>query len=330
MIPRDNIAGNLGNGVAAKLHGIYLTVDTEHKCTPEANPVEDEATCTYSGKTYCKCSECGTKLTYTQRGFAHNLGEWTVVRAASCQFGIEGKYCKDCNTLVYQRMTPSSGKHSDGAPVNPEWAEVLRKGDKRVLYCTMCDCYADFDKNTIPLIYSDINSGSWYAAACADMYNRDIMTGTSSKLFSPDSTVTRAMFVQVLAKLSGAALDKQAHSTFIDVPDGKWYTAAVCWAYEKGITGGVDATHFAPNSGVSREQIAVFLMKYAAITGRDTRKRADISSCTDASKISSWAKNAMQWAAAEKIITGTSPTTLSPKKLATRAQVAQIINGYGK
>jgi N-acetylmuramoyl-L-alanine amidase len=49
---------------------------------------------------------------------------------------------------------------------------------------------------------------------------------------------------------------------FVDVPDGKFYTDAVKWAWSEGIVDGVDATHFKPNANVTRGQIVTMLKRY--------------------------------------------------------------------
>ncbi|MDD6265330.1 MAG: S-layer homology domain-containing protein [Clostridia bacterium] len=330
MIPNENIEGRLGNGVAAKLHGIYITVDAEHVCTPGNDIILDEADCSHSGKAYTKCSVCNKALTYLQRGFSHNLGDWRVIRRASCMLGIEARYCKDCNLPVYQRTIPAIGSHKDGAYVNPEWVNIIRNGQKRVLYCTMCENEVKADAQTVTLLYGDIDSEAWYALACAEMYNRDLMSGVSSKLFSPETTVTRAMLVQILAKLGGAELSGNAHSEFEDVPDGEWYTAAVCWAYKNKITAGAGGALFAPDKGVTREQLALFMQKFASYCGHSTSSGADMSRYTDFESANDWAKEALKWAVSENIISGTGSSTLSPKKPATRAQIAQVLFSYIK
>ena len=49
---------------------------------------------------------------------------------------------------------------------------------------------------------------------------------------------------------------------------------------------------------------------------------------TDAAQAGSWAVEAIRWANAEGLVTGTSAATLTPKGSATRAQAAMILTRF--
>ena len=70
--------------------------------------------------------------------------------------------------------------------------------------------------------------------------------------------------------------------------------------------------------------MATILYRYAGKKGIATSKRGNLSAFPDSGKVQSWAKTAMQWAVAEKIING-SDGKLLPQGNATRAQVATIL-----
>ena len=114
-------------------------------------------------------------------------------------------------------------------------------------------------------------------------------------------------------------------SAFTDVESGAWYADAVAWAAANDIVNGTSATTFAPNSPITREQMAAILYRYAAYKGYDVSQKADLSGYTDAASISDYAKDALAWANAQKLITGVTDTTLNPQGSATRAQVATIL-----
>ena len=178
--------------------------------------------------------------------------------------------------------------------------------------------------------YKDVPSGSWYSAAAVWCGENGLITGTGGGRFSPDMTLTRAMFVQILARLDiGNELDDYKYNgRFSDVRSSDWFSGAVQWAIDNGVTGGTSATAFSPKSPVSREQIAVFFRAYASSKGGDLSAGADLKKYTDAGQISAWAVNAVKWAVAEKLISGTSDSTLSPKTNATRAQAAVIFKSF--
>ena len=175
--------------------------------------------------------------------------------------------------------------------------------------------------------FTDVPASHWAHDDITYVYENDLMNGTDGSLFSPESTTTRAQLVTVLYRLAGQpAADWE--NPFWDVPASAWFHDAVTWAWENDITGGVSSTHFGAGNAVTREQLATFLYRYAQDQGYDTSARADLSGYSDAGLVSSYATEALSWANATGLITGTTGTTLSPKGSATRAQVATILSRF--
>lgn len=175
--------------------------------------------------------------------------------------------------------------------------------------------------------FTDVSASHWAHDDITYVYENDLMNGTDGSLFSPESTTTRAQVVTVLYRLAGQpAADWE--NPFWDVPASAWFHDAVTWAWENDITGGVSSTHFGAGNAVTREQLATFLYRYAQDQGYDTSARADLSGYSDAGLVSSYATEALSWANATGLITGTTGTTLSPKGSATRAQVATILSRF--
>ena len=175
--------------------------------------------------------------------------------------------------------------------------------------------------------FTDVPASHWAHDDLTYVYENDLMNGTDGSLFSPESTTTRAQVVTVLYRLAGQpAADWE--NPFWDVPASAWFHDAVTWAWENDITGGVSSTHFGAGNAVTREQLATFLYRYAQDQGYDTSARADLSGYSDAGLVSSYATEALSWANATGLITGTTGTTLSPQGSATRAQVATILSRF--
>ena len=175
--------------------------------------------------------------------------------------------------------------------------------------------------------FTDVPASHWAHDDITYVYENDLMNGTDGSLFSPESTTTRAQVVTVLYRLAGQPAADWANP-FWDVPASAWFHDAVTWAWESGITGGVSSTHFGAGNAVTREQLATFLYRYAQDQGYDTSARADLSGYSDAGLVSSYATEALSWANATGLITGTTATTLSPQGSATRAQVATILSRF--
>ncbi len=179
--------------------------------------------------------------------------------------------------------------------------------------------------------FIDVPEGKWYTDAVLWCYEKDYMAGTSDVTFDPNGVFTRAMFVTVLAKIDGADVSGYTGTSFDDVPAGKWYSAPVEWAFKNGYASGIGGGKFAPNSPVTREQLARFLYNYSFRNGYTGSPAADVSGYPDYKDISNYAKDAVGWAVGNGLISGIKQGDviyLSPKGNATRAQVALIVKNY--
>jgi len=149
------------------------------------------------------------------------------------------------------------------------------------------------------------------------------MNGVGDKKFSPDGTLTRGMLVTILWRLDGSPT--VSGKTFSDVSSKQYYANAVAWASGKDIVSGYGNNKFGPDDLITREQFAAIVYRYAGMKKYDVSKTVKLNSFTDSAKVSSWASDALSWANAAGLITGTSAGKLDPKGNATRAQAAAIL-----
>ena len=177
------------------------------------------------------------------------------------------------------------------------------------------------------LPFGDVKSADWFYNDVKYVYEKGMMAGTAADVFAPNATTTRAMIVTILYRLEGSPA-VTGTSTFVDVPAGQWYTDAVNWAAANQIVKGTSATTFAPNDSITREQMAAILYRYAQYKGYDVTKKADLSGYSDNGQVSAYAKDALAWANAAKLINGVTNTTLAPQGNATRAQVSAILHRF--
>ena len=173
-------------------------------------------------------------------------------------------------------------------------------------------------------LFDDVAAEAWYAPAVDYVKYGRLMYGTGNNLFQPDAQMTRAMLAQVLYELEGAPSVKGLSCPFTDV-GGSWYTDAVIWAYNAGVVAGVSATQFAPNEALTREQMVTMLFGYAGREETLSGSDGALAAYQDQASVSDWARAAMAWAVSSGVISGTSATTLSPKKVGTRAEVATVL-----
>ena len=177
------------------------------------------------------------------------------------------------------------------------------------------------------LPFGDVKTADWFYNDVKYVYEKGMMAGTAADVFAPNATTTRAMIVTILYRLEGSPA-VTGTSSFVDVPAGQWYTDAVNWAAANQIVKGTSATTFAPNDSITREQMAAILYRYAQYKGYDVTKKADLSGYSDNGQVSAYAKDALAWANAAKLINGVTNTTLAPQGNATRAQVSAILHRF--
>ena len=172
---------------------------------------------------------------------------------------------------------------------------------------------------------------NWQYAAVNYCANKGLMAGTETNKFSPDEKLTRGMFVTVLHRL--AHQPKAPSANFKDVYNGKYYTDAVNWAYQKKIVSGVGNNKFAPGNAVTRQEIAKILMGYAQSIGKSTSATGNLGKFSDAGEISGWALNSIKWAVGQGYMSGASKggkTYVNPKNPATRAEAAAMIQRFAE
>ena len=146
----------------------------------------------------------------------------------------------------------------------------------------------------------------WASEAVDYVVSEGLFNGTSDTTFSPDASMTRAMFFTVLARLDG-----------VDTTGGAtWYEKAMAWAVAEGITDGTN-----PEATITREQLAVMLYRYAGSPAAE----GSLTGFADAASVSAWAQDAMEWAVAEGILTGKNGSALDPQGTASRAEVATML-----
>lgn len=183
-------------------------------------------------------------------------------------------------------------------------------------------------KPEVKLPFTDVSTSDWFYDDVAFVYENGLFSGTDSRSFSPNASMTRAMLVTVLYRLEGEPT-VTGRSSFTDVRSGAYYEKAVIWAAANGIVTGTDSTSFSPDAKVTREQLAAILYRYAQYRKLDTDASAKLNSFTDADSVSAYASEALGWAVSEGLINGASGK-LMPKGDATRAQVAAILHRFVK
>ena len=185
--------------------------------------------------------------------------------------------------------------------------------------------YVRFSGSGLP--FADVPSGSWYYDDVAYVYDMGLMTGLTATAFGPNLSTTRGMIVTILWRMENEPAAKHG-CPFADVRRGSYYEQAIAWASENGIVTGFDASTFAPDRAITREQLAAILFRFAAYRGMDAvTLRENLSSFQDQAAISAYAVSALNWAVGEGLMQGTGDK-LEPTGSATRAQVAAMLRRF--
>ena len=175
--------------------------------------------------------------------------------------------------------------------------------------------------------FTDI-TGHWAADNILFAASRGLLSGTSDTTFSPDTGMTRGMFVTTLGRLAGINPDSYQTGKFTDVKADAYYAPYVNWAAQTGIVEGITATTFAPDTNINREQMAVIMKNYAAKLGYDLPQTLRAVTFADNTQISSWAKDAVKSMQQAGILTGKNENKFDPKGTATRAEVATVLRRF--
>ncbi len=178
--------------------------------------------------------------------------------------------------------------------------------------------------------FVDTPADAWYVTGGYLDYvvQAGLMTGYTDGTgkFGPEVSITREQVVTVLYRCSGASYSGDV-SHFSDVATGKYYSAAVEWAYQNGVVTGYDGTgKFGVGDPIKREDFCTMLYRFAKRCGY-SGSSSGISSFPDASSVDSWAKDGVAWCVTNKVITGDeawTPAHINPRGYTLRCQAAKM------
>lgn len=168
--------------------------------------------------------------------------------------------------------------------------------------------------------YSDVPAGHWAYAVIRDLSARQIVTGISADKFNPSGEITRAQFTAMLARAAG--LVPRAGTSFTDVPADSWYAGYIAAAQQAGLVKGNAAGVFNPDGPISREQMAVMMIR---LLGNAQRTEAQTAVFTDKDSVSPWARNAVSAASALGLLKGKPSGKFAPLDDTVRSEGTQAL-----
>lgn len=182
------------------------------------------------------------------------------------------------------------------------------------------------DNQTSSHIFTDVREGDWFFDAVEYVVDHGLFQGTSATAFEPDGSMSRGIMVTVLGRMDQANPDEYAGaSRFTDVAADIWYASWVNWAAEHGITEGVSRELFAPNTPITRAQMATFLWRYFRYAGARLSETVTDTLPSDYDDIPDYAREAAEAMWRCGVFQGSGDGRFEPNRQLTRAEAAALL-----
>lgn len=186
-------------------------------------------------------------------------------------------------------------------------------------------------ENKVPIKTLDVGKSDWFYDYVKYVYQKKIMNGVGNNCFAPNTSISRAMIVQILYNMqNGKAVYGSKSPSYADMKTNEWYSTAVKWAASNSIVSGYENGTFRPNNPITREQLVTILFRYGQYKKYNLYARESLRGFNDYNRISSYAVSAFEWAYAAGIVSGKTAYTLDPQGKATRAETAAIMMRFCK
>jgi len=160
------------------------------------------------------------------------------------------------------------------------------------------------------------------------VFAHGLMNGTDKNTFSPNMELTRGMIATILGRHFGVDVSKYAKTSFDDVNNDMYYSPYIEWGREAGIAAGIGNNKFDPNAPITRQDLAVILMRYADFTGLSLPTVRAYTGFQDDAGISNYARGAVATFSKADIFRGKPGNIFDPKGVVTRAEVAAILHRF--
>ncbi|MFR7445846.1 MAG: S-layer homology domain-containing protein [Evtepia gabavorous] len=325
-------AGDKATVEVLKNENLTATMSGSSRTITVKNGTGESITVTINGTTKTIEKNASEDFTYTHSSSSGTTRYSVEVRGTTGGTVTASPTRAAKGATVTLTVRADEGYQLDGLTVTDSKGGTVKLTDKGsgtytfTMPASKVTVQATFTQNqsgTLP--FTDVKTGDWFYEAVQYVYDKGMMTGVSADRFAPASTTTRGMIVTILYRLENEPA-VSGGSAFTDVESGAWYADAVAWAAANDIVNGTSATTFAPNSPITREQMATMLYRFAQYKGMDVvTLQEHLTGYPDGDQVSDYAIPAMNWAVGQGLIAGMENGTLVPQGSATRAQVATIL-----
>ena len=248
------------------------------------NYVSDgNATCTVDGTKTAKCDHCDLTDTIADVGSAlgHAWGDWIVIQEpTTTENGVEEHTCTRCGHAEQRSIAKLENPFNDVAPGSFFYEPVMWAIENGITSGTTPTTFGPNDKcmraHVVTFLWRAVGSpeptrtdNPFVDVKPTDFYYKPVLwalengitSGMDATHFGPTSYCNRAQVVTFLYRTMGNPDVGAATNPFTDVAAGSFYEKPVLWAVENGVTAGLSATSFGPNSICNRAQIVTFLYR---------------------------------------------------------------------
>ena len=174
---------------------------------------------------------------------------------------------------------------------------------------------------------NDVHEDDWFFIDVMYAFTRGLTTGTSEDTFSPNDTLTRGMLVTILYREAEEPDVSELTNPFGDVGD-EYYSNAIIWASENGIVTGYGNGSFGPDDELTRQDLAVMLIRYAGLLNYTLPTVRAYEGFDDEALISDYAKIAVETLHEAGIINGKGEGIFDPLGSATRAELVAMLHRF--
>ncbi|NWL88637.1 hypothetical protein DMN77_13765 [Paenibacillus sp. 79R4] len=192
--------------------------------------------------------------------------------------------------------------------------------------------------------FADVSPDYWAQQIIAELAAKQLIEGDGKGSFNPTRSISRSEFTALLVRALSIKYDVTAiamqHGSwmagtgteagvvsgrFADVPAEAWYAEAIEIAYQYGIVNGKGNGHFDPQTAITREEMAVMLMKAYALFGELVPQQAMIYPFADRNEVAGWAAESVVSAVSLGLLQGRERNQFAPRADLTRAEAARVV-----